>query len=66
MTQNWALRAKSEEHQSTMNDVLQRCLSRPAKMLILEPILLCMCTYISVTFGKSIMPDSMDNKPLTT
>ncbi|KAK1531569.1 MFS transporter [Colletotrichum paranaense] len=51
MTRNWALRAKSEEQESNLNDIVEKCLSRPAKMLFLEPILLLMSTYISVVFG---------------
>ncbi|KXT10056.1 hypothetical protein AC579_9671 [Pseudocercospora musae] len=51
MTRNWALRANSEEQETTMRDTLDRFLSRPAKMLVLEPILLLMSTYISVVFG---------------
>ncbi|CCF39169.1 MFS transporter [Colletotrichum higginsianum] len=51
MTRNWALRAKSEEQESSPNDIVEKFLSRPAKMLFLEPILLLMSTYISVVFG---------------
>ncbi|KAF7197973.1 Cercosporin MFS transporter CTB4, partial [Pseudocercospora fuligena] len=51
MTRNWALRAKSEEQETTLKDTLDRFFSRPAKMLVLEPILLLMSTYISVVFG---------------
>ncbi|KAI8228140.1 Citrinin biosynthesis cluster MFS transporter [Colletotrichum sp. SAR 10_77] len=51
MTRNWALRARSEEQDRNLKDVVESCLSRPAKMLVLEPILLLMSTYISVVFG---------------
>ncbi|KAK2773755.1 MFS multidrug transporter [Colletotrichum kahawae] len=51
MTRNWALRARSEEQDRDLKDVVEGCLSRPAKMLVLEPILLLMSTYISVVFG---------------
>ncbi|GKT47433.1 citrinin biosynthesis cluster MFS transporter mrr1 [Colletotrichum spaethianum] len=51
MTRNWALRAKSEELDTSLHDVVEKCLSLPAKMLVLEPILLLMSTYISVVFG---------------
>ncbi|TEA13322.1 Citrinin biosynthesis cluster MFS transporter mrr1 [Colletotrichum sidae] len=51
MTRNWALRARSEEQDRNLKDVVENCLSRPAKMLVLEPILLLMSTYISVVFG---------------
>lgn len=51
MTRNWAIRAKSEEQDTSLSDVVDRFLSRPAKMLVLEPILLLMSTYISVVFG---------------
>lgn len=51
MTRNWALRARSEEQENSLSDIFDKCLSRPAKMLALEPILLLMSIYISVVFG---------------
>ncbi|KAJ0166271.1 putative transporter [Colletotrichum tanaceti] len=52
MTRNWALRARSEEQESSSpRDVVEKFLARPAKMLVLEPVLLLMSTYISVVFG---------------
>lgn len=51
VTRNWALRAKSEETETNMGNIVETCLSRPAKMLVLEPILLLMSIYISVVFG---------------
>ena len=36
-----------------LRDIAERFLARPAKMLVLEPILLCMAFYISVVFGES-------------
>lgn len=59
MTRNWALRARSEEEDRNIKDVVESCLSRPAKMLVLEPILLLMSTYISVVFGK--LPFTISN-----
>ncbi|KAK2005519.1 MFS general substrate transporter [Colletotrichum eremochloae] len=51
MTRNWALRARSEEQERNIGNLVETCLSRPANILILEPILLFMSTYISVVFG---------------
>ncbi|USW48133.1 Putative major facilitator superfamily, MFS transporter superfamily [Septoria linicola] len=51
MTQNWALRSKSEEMQSSLGDFAERYMLRPARMLALEPILLLMTLYVSVSFG---------------
>lgn len=51
LTRNWALRAKSEETESNLGNIVETCLTRPAKMLVLEPILLSLSTYISVVFG---------------
>lgn len=50
-THNWALRSRSEETQSKLDDFAERYLLRPAQMLVLEPILLLMTLYISVSFG---------------
>lgn len=52
LTRNWALRAKSEETESNLGNIVETCLTRPAKMLVLEPILLSLSTYISVVFGR--------------
>lgn len=43
---------RSEEAATSFRDIAERFLTRPAKMLVLEPILLCMAFYISVVFGK--------------
>ncbi|KAF2211536.1 hypothetical protein CERZMDRAFT_43307 [Cercospora zeae-maydis SCOH1-5] len=51
MTRNWAYRSKSEEAQSSLGDFAERYLLRPARMLALEPILLMMTLYVSVSFG---------------
>ncbi|PIB02403.1 putative transporter [Cercospora beticola] len=51
MTRNWAYRSKSEEAQSSIGDFAERYLLRPARMLALEPILLMMTLYVSVSFG---------------
>ena len=44
--------SRSEEAATSFRDIAERFLTRPAKMLVLEPILLCMAFYISVVFGK--------------
>ncbi|KAM3419057.1 hypothetical protein BST61_g5012 [Cercospora zeina] len=51
MTRNWAYRSKSEEARSSLGDFAERYLLRPARMLALEPILLMMTMYVSVSFG---------------
>ncbi|KAI9691750.1 MAG: Cercosporin MFS transporter ctb4 [Bathelium mastoideum] len=51
MTRNWALRAKFEETETNLKDLADRYLQRPAKMLVLEPILLLISIYMSFVFG---------------
>jgi MFS transporter, DHA1 family, multidrug resistance protein len=53
MTKNWALRARSEEVKHSFREMLEKYVARPAKMLVLEPILLFVSLYISVIFGES-------------
>ena len=50
-TKNWALHSKLEERPVYIKDFVVRYLSRPFRMLCLEPILLLMTLYISFTFG---------------
>lgn len=54
MTRNWALRAKFEETETNLRDLADRYLQRPAKMLVLEPILLLVSIYMSFVFGESV------------
>ena len=49
----FCLPRRSEEHATSFRDIAERFLTRPVKMLFLEPILLCMAFYISVVFGQS-------------
>lgn len=67
MTRNWAYRSKSEEAQSSIGDFAERYLLRPARMLTLEPILLMMTLYVSVSFGKSSpLSSAMNRNQLTS
>lgn len=51
MTRNWAIRSKWDETESSLGDFAERYLLRPMRMLVLEPILLFMTIYISLSFG---------------
>ena len=51
-TGNWALHAKHEERRVDLKDIATRYLTRPAKMMILEPILSSLTFYLSFVFGK--------------
>lgn len=53
MTRNWAIRSKWDETESSLSDFAERYLLRPMRMLVLEPILLFMTLYISLSFGGS-------------
>jgi DHA1 family multidrug resistance protein-like MFS transporter len=46
-TKNWALHAKIEESHVSFNDIIQKYISRPAQMLVQEPILLLVTIYVS-------------------
>lgn len=50
-TGNWALHAKHEERRVDLKDIATRYLTRPAKMMILEPILSLLTFYLSFVFG---------------
>ena len=51
-TQNWALHAKHEERKVDLGDIAYRYLLRPARMMILEPILTLITLYLSFVFGQ--------------
>lgn len=50
-TGNWALHAKHEERKVDIKEIAYRYLARPARMMILEPILSLFTLYLSFTFG---------------
>lgn len=50
-TGNWALHAKHEERRVDFKEIATKYLSRPAKMMIQEPILALITIYLSFVFG---------------
>ncbi|EME85198.1 uncharacterized protein MYCFIDRAFT_46692 [Pseudocercospora fijiensis CIRAD86] len=52
-TRNWALHAPLDEKQVSLQDIAERYILRPFRMLMLEPILVLITLYISLIYGKS-------------
>ena len=50
-TRNWAFHSALDEHIPTMAEIVTKYLSRPLRMLFLEPILLFITIYISLVYG---------------
>ncbi|KAG8527339.1 uncharacterized protein KY384_007491 [Bacidia gigantensis] len=50
-TGNWALHSSADEKVITPTIIVERYLTRPFRMLHLEPILAWLCTYIGLTYG---------------
>ncbi len=50
-TRNWAIHAKQEEIEIDLQELLQKNLTRPMRMLISEPILLSVTIYLSFVYG---------------
>jgi DHA1 family multidrug resistance protein-like MFS transporter len=50
-TRNWAMHSKLDEEQVDMKQIIHKYLFRPFAMLILEPILLLVTIYMSLTYG---------------
>ncbi|KAL2824953.1 major facilitator superfamily domain-containing protein [Aspergillus cavernicola] len=50
-TKNWAIHAKHEELELSIQVVLRNYLAVPLKMLALDPIILCMCIFGSFVYG---------------
>ncbi|KAB8067974.1 major facilitator superfamily domain-containing protein [Aspergillus leporis] len=50
-TQNWALHSWLDQHKPSFGDVMQKYVSRPVKMLFLEPILLLFTFYLALVYG---------------
>ena len=51
-TGNWALHAKHEETRVDLKDIGNKYLLRPARMMVLEPILALFTLYLSFVFGQ--------------
>ena len=51
-TRNWAIHAPADESPVQPKDIVERYLLRPWKMLLLEPILVLVTIYISLTYGE--------------
>ena len=51
-TGNWAFHAKHEEREINLKEIANRYLARPAKMMVLEPILALMTTYLGFVYGR--------------
>lgn len=50
-TKNWAIHAPHDENRVDMNDIVEKYLFRPFKMLLLEPILTLVTIYMSFIYG---------------
>ncbi|KAH2161530.1 hypothetical protein KXW33_003062 [Aspergillus fumigatus] len=50
-TGNWALHAKHDELRLDPRSILTEYLSLPLKMLVLDPIVTCMCVFASFVYG---------------
>lgn len=50
-TQNWAIHSKIDEQPITLHTVIVKFLSRPALMLINEPILILLTIYLATIYG---------------
>lgn len=53
-TKNWAIHAKLEESEVDMRAIVERNLTRPLQMLIVEPIVLLVRWVVSVVLGSCI------------
>ncbi|MCJ1330237.1 hypothetical protein MMC10_006920 [Thelotrema lepadinum] len=50
-TQNWAIHSKHEEYPMDLGEFIFKYLSRPFKMLMLEPILIFITLYMTLIYG---------------
>lgn len=50
-TQNWAIHAKHEELELHLSAIFHNFLMIPLKMLVLDPIILCMCVFGAFVYG---------------
>ncbi|EMD01090.1 hypothetical protein BAUCODRAFT_118800 [Baudoinia panamericana UAMH 10762] len=50
-TKNWGIHAKQEEIEIDLNELVQKNLSRPIRMLFTEPIVLSLSIYMAFVYG---------------
>lgn len=50
-TGNWALHAKSEETPVEFRDIVQRYLTKPMRIFVMEPILISITAYLTLVYG---------------
>ncbi|KAK2745389.1 hypothetical protein FQN57_003732 [Myotisia sp. PD_48] len=50
-TRNWALHSKLDEQRLSLKDIVNKYLTRPYRMLVLEPILLLVTIYLALDYG---------------
>ena len=50
-TKNWAIRAKKDEQQIDLHEIVVKYLFRPLQMLIFEPILVLVTIYMGLIYG---------------
>lgn len=50
-TKNWALHARSEETPIYVGDVVQRYLTKPIRIILIEPILMVITAYLTLVYG---------------
>ena len=50
-TKNWGIHAKQEEIEIDFRELVEKNLSRPMRMLISEPIVLALSTYMAFVYG---------------
>lgn len=50
-TKNWALHAKSEETPVDFRDIVQRYLTKPVRIIMIEPILIVITAYLTLVYG---------------
>jgi MFS transporter, DHA1 family, multidrug resistance protein len=60
-TGNQAYRAKHEEQKFDLKGIAHRYLTRPAMMMVLEPILVLFTLYLSFVFGEIPTSHRLEN-----
>ena len=51
-THNWAIHAKHEEKGVNLKEIVENFLTRPLRMLFLEPILVLITIYLAFIYGE--------------
>ncbi|KXT15292.1 hypothetical protein AC579_4850 [Pseudocercospora musae] len=54
-TRNWALHAPADEKEVNLEEIAEKYILRPFKMLMLEPILVLITLYVSLIYGKKYL-----------